>query len=222
MGGGVPPCATMEALPLQTRYMSQISQLSKLAISITVTVAVTLSPPSLPQLPPVPQQSNHMFCHIILWLVGVVPFSTNRNMFFCLQTLPACGHFCDKSPFCHFFLHQTQSKRDGNVRKKALWTLFIVNQVPLRPSTQEVGRGGGLAASYTRTSTDSNSSLLSSHIWITSDLGFLRCVKGVGTAVIGSGVQWLALVCTWLWWLWLIMLVEFVKHLLNNLLIVSL
>ena len=27
---------------------------------------------SLPQLPPVPQQPNHVFCHIILWLVGVV------------------------------------------------------------------------------------------------------------------------------------------------------
>ena len=37
---------------LQTRYMSQISQLSKLAISVTVTVtaAVTLLPPSLPKI----------------------------------------------------------------------------------------------------------------------------------------------------------------------------
>ena len=82
--------------------MSQISQLSKLAVSVTITAAVTLSPPSLPQLPPVPQQPNHVFCHIILWLVGVVPFSTNRNVFFCLQTLPACGHFCDKGPFLLF------------------------------------------------------------------------------------------------------------------------
>ena len=51
---------------------------------------------------PVPQQPNHMIVHIILWLVGVVPFSTNRNMFSCLQTLPACGQFCDKSPFLPF------------------------------------------------------------------------------------------------------------------------
>ena len=60
--------------------MSQISQLSKLAISIAVT-----------------QQSNHVVWHIIVWLVGVVPFSTNRKgevtRFFllantsCLQTL---------------------------------------------------------------------------------------------------------------------------------------
>ena len=41
--------------------------------------------------------------------------------------------------------------------------------MPARPSTQEVGRGGGLAASYTRTFTDSDSSLLSSRIWSSSD-----------------------------------------------------
>ena len=50
--------------------MSQISQLSKLAISIAVsisiTVAVTILPPSLPQLPPVPQQPNHVVRHISL------------------------------------------------------------------------------------------------------------------------------------------------------------
>ena len=80
---------------LQTCCMSQISQLSKRAnsvtVSITVTVAVTLPPPSLPQLPPVPQQPNHVVCHIILWLVGVVPFSTNRKALpastSCLRTL---------------------------------------------------------------------------------------------------------------------------------------
>ena len=62
-----------------------------------------------------------------------------------------------------FFLHQTQSKRDGNVRKKAWRTLFIVNlvlDVPSRPPSQEVGHGGGLVASYTRTSTDSDSSFV--------------------------------------------------------------
>ena len=46
-----------------------------------------------PTASPVPQQPNHVVCHIILWLAGVVPFSTNRNMFFllantsCLRTL---------------------------------------------------------------------------------------------------------------------------------------
>ena len=58
--------------------MSQISQLSKLTISITVTVALPLS---LPQLPPVPQQPNHVVCHIILWLIGVVRFSSCKITF---------------------------------------------------------------------------------------------------------------------------------------------
>ena len=34
-----------------------------------------------------------------------------------------------KAPFYHFFLHQTQSKRDGNVCKKAWRTLFTVSLV---------------------------------------------------------------------------------------------
>ena len=38
----------------------------------------------------------------------------------------------------------------------------------------------------------------------------------------GYSVQWLALVRTWLWWLRWTMLAEFVKHLWNNLLMVSL
>ena len=94
-------------------------------------------------------------------------------MFSCLQTLPACEHFFEtKARFYHFFLHQTQSKHVGNVRKKAWQTLFIVRLVldaQARPSAQEVGWRDGLAASYIRTSTDSNSSLLSSRIWISSD-----------------------------------------------------
>ena len=133
--------------------MSQISQLSKHAVSFTVTAAVTLSPPSLPQLSPVLQQPNHVFCHIILWLVGVVPFSTNRNVFFfCLQTLPACGHFRDKSPFLPFLpcdkslLYRSSCTRHNKnamaVFAKKTWrTSFIVNPVLdlACPSTQEVG-----------------------------------------------------------------------------------
>ena len=87
-----------------------------------------------------------------------------NNQTCCLDT------FMTKARFYHFFLHQ--SKRDGNVREKAWRTLFTVNpvlDVLARPSTQKVGRGGGLAASYTRTSTDSDTSLLSSRIWISSD-----------------------------------------------------
>ena len=111
-----------------------MSQLSKPAI--TVTAPVTLLPPSLPQLPPAPQQPNHVFCHIILWLVGVVPFSTKRNMFFCTQTLPACRHFRENRCFYHFFLHQMHSKRDDNVSEKVRWTLFIISPLLLGLSTQ--------------------------------------------------------------------------------------
>ena len=54
-----------------------------------------------------------------------------------------------------------------------MWqTLLILNPVLdalTRLSTQEVGRGRGLAASYTQISTDSNPSLLSSCIRISSD-----------------------------------------------------
>ena len=81
--------------------------------------------------------------------------------------------FETKACFNRFFLYQTQHKR-GDVHEKAWQTLFTVSPVldmPSRPSTQEVGRGGGLAAnvSYTRTSTDSYSSLLSLRIRISSD-----------------------------------------------------
>ena len=164
--------------------MSQISQISKVAVSITVTAAVTLSPTSLPQLPPVPQQPNHVFCNLILRLVGVVPFSTNKNMFFACKHFLLVDTFVTKARFYHFFLHQKQSKcsRMFNVRKKAWQTLFIVNPVldmPAHLSTQEVGLGGGLAASYTRTSTDNDSSLLSSRIRIPSDRNRLGPVSSV-------------------------------------------
>ena len=89
-----------------------------------------------------------------------------NNQTCCLET------FVTKAHLYRFFLHQTQSKRDSNVREKAWRTLFTLSPVldlPVRPSTREVGRVVGLAASYTRTSTDSNSTLLSSRIWISSD-----------------------------------------------------
>ena len=66
--------------------------------------------------------------------------------------LAACGHFRDRSPFLPF-LPAPDTKRDGNVRKKTWWTLFTQSPVldmPVCPSTQELGRGVGLAASYTR------------------------------------------------------------------------
>ena len=44
-----------------------------------------------------------------------------------------------KAHLYRVFLHQTQSKRDGNVSEKTWWTLFTlspVSDLPVRPSTQ--------------------------------------------------------------------------------------
>ena len=67
-----------------------------------------------------------------------------NNQTCCLDT------FVTKACFYRFFLHQTQSKRDGNVREKVWRTLFTLSPVldlPVRPSSREVGSVGGLAAS---------------------------------------------------------------------------
>ena len=149
--------------------MSQISQFSKLAH--TVTAAGTVPPPCLPQLPPIPQQPNHVVYQMILWLVWCL-FPPIGMCFLACKHFLVADTFMTKARFYRFFLHQTQSKRDGNVRKKAWRTLFIVSPVLValaRPLTQESGRRGSLAASYTWTSTDSNSSLLSSWIRISSN-----------------------------------------------------
>ena len=84
--------------------MSQISQLSKLTISVAV--RITASVPHTTS--PVPQQPK---------LLLVDTFRTKHH-------------------FYHFFLHQTQTKRDGNVREKALRTFFALSpvlDVPVRP-----------------------------------------------------------------------------------------
>ena len=106
--------------------MSQFSQLSKLAISITVsiTVTVTLSQPSLPQLPPVPQQSNHVHCHIILRLVGVVPFSTNRKGVFSVANTIACGDYREKIQFLSFPPAPNALQTWRRCSQKAWRTLF--------------------------------------------------------------------------------------------------
>ena len=106
--------------------------------SISLSLSLSLS---LPQIPPVLQQPNHMVCHVILWLVGVVLFSTNRKgsrtvFFFLLANTTCLRTLCEKSRFDHFFLHQTRSKRDGSVRKKAQWTLFIISLVLVGLSKQ--------------------------------------------------------------------------------------
>ena len=70
--------------------MSQISQLSKLAISVAV--CITAGVPHTTS--PVPQQPNVLLADT----------------------------FATKACFYYFFLHQTQSKCDGNVCEKA-WSI---------------------------------------------------------------------------------------------------
>ena len=81
--------------------MSQISQLSKLAISVTVCITTGIPHTTSP----VPQKPNVLLADTLV----------------------------TKARFYHFFLHQTQSKRDGNIREKA-WrtplTMFPGSYVP--------------------------------------------------------------------------------------------
>ena len=101
---------------------------------------------------PVPQHPNHVVCPYNFVIVSVVPFSTNKNVFSCFQTLLVEDTFVTKARFYRFLLRQTQSKRDGNVCEKARRTLFTVSlvlDISACPSSQELGRGCGLAASYT-------------------------------------------------------------------------
>ena len=87
--------------------MTQISQLSKLVISVAV--CITTDVPHTTS--PVPQQQNLMLADT----------------------------FMTKAHFYRFFLHQTQSKRDGNVHEKVWWTLFTLSPVfYLCPSALEV------------------------------------------------------------------------------------
>ena len=93
-----------------------------------------------------------------------------------LSTLSSClDTFVTKASFYHFFLHQTQSKCDGNVHEKALKKNVIYPKSGFGragasgPSTREVGCVSGLAASYIQKSTDSDSALLSARLRISSD-----------------------------------------------------
>ena len=98
--------------------MSEISQLSKLAISIAVCITASVTPTTSPA----PQHQHFLLADT----------------------------FMTKARFYHFFQHQTQSKRDDNVCENAWRTLFTVSPVLdmiAHSSTQEVGRGGGLAVS---------------------------------------------------------------------------
>ena len=87
--------------------LEQTTVLSQLTkIAISVAVCITAGVP--PTTSSVPQQPN----------------------------LLLADTFVTKAHFYHFFLHQTQSKRDGNVCEKAWRTLFTLSPVldmPVRP-----------------------------------------------------------------------------------------
>ena len=134
--------------------MSQISQLSKHAISytvsITVSVVVTLLPQSLPQLPQVPQQPNHMVYHIILWLVDVVPFPTSRKGV--LSFFLAWKHFLLADTLWESFTVSSRLKHDGNICEKAWRTLFIISLVLLIKTNWYIVRGPHLHIGWNRDS----------------------------------------------------------------------
>ena len=73
-------------------------------------------------------------------------FRLSHNFLFLNNQTCCLDTFVTKARLYRFFLHQTQSKRDGNVREKACWTLFtlcLVLDLPVHLSTREVGRVSG-------------------------------------------------------------------------------
>ena len=71
-------------------------------VSLSITDAVTLPPRLSHNFPCSPATQSRSLPYNFVICCDVVPFSTNRNMFSCLQALAACGHFCNKSPFLPF------------------------------------------------------------------------------------------------------------------------
>ena len=115
-------------LTIHSKRMSKLSKLS-ITVSHTITAAVTLPPPSLPQLPLL--LSNDWLVWCLFPLIG--------RCFLACKHLLLADTFVTKACFYRFFLHQTQSKRDGNVCEKAWRTLFIVSpglHMPVCPSSQ--------------------------------------------------------------------------------------
>ena len=132
---------------LQTRIKTPIFQLTKLAVSVTVTAAVSHTLPSLPQ--PLLFPSNQITWFAIWFCDWLVVISWQKAVF----TISSC------------------------TRHKAYMTAIFGNKHGIYPKSNfghdgasaESGGGGGLAASYTRTSSHSDSSLSSSRIRISSD-----------------------------------------------------
>ena len=105
--------------------MSQISQFSKLAVSITVTAAVTLPPRHSHNFlcsSATKSRSLPSFWHWLLWCL----FPPIGMCFISCKHLPLADTFMTKARFYQFFLHQTQSKRDGNVGEKVWQTSFTL------------------------------------------------------------------------------------------------
>ena len=118
-------------LAIHSKHMSQISSHKSLnsqnSLSHRCLYHITVCHSSA-DIPPTtsPCSSATKSCGLpyILWLVGVVPFSTNRNMFFACKHLLLAATFVTKACF-YRFLHQMRSKSDSNAQEKARQRLEI-------------------------------------------------------------------------------------------------
>ena len=74
--------------------------------------------------------------------LSIIRLRPSHNFLFLNNQTCCLDTFVTKACFYRFFLHQTQSKRDGNVREKAWRTLFTLSPVldmPVRP-VRRLGR----------------------------------------------------------------------------------
>ena len=62
-------------------------------------------------------------------LLSIICLRPSHNFLFLNNQTCCLDTFVTKACFYRFFLHQTQSKRDGNVREKAWQTLFTLSPV---------------------------------------------------------------------------------------------
>ena len=68
--------------------------------------------------------------------LSIIRLRPSHNFLFLNNQTCCLDTFVTKARFYRFFLHQTQSKRDGNVREKEWRTLFTLSpvlDVPVRP-----------------------------------------------------------------------------------------
>ena len=89
--------------------------------------------------------SKHAICHKSLNSQNSPSLSLSVSPLASLRQLPVAHQpntFVTKARFYCFFLHQTQSKHDGNVREKAWQTLFFVKSGFGRAGAS-VDSGGG-------------------------------------------------------------------------------